>query len=85
MQVTSVPAWIEGSGHIRGESRAGAGTSRGSQQGFFPGMLQLSGKLWQKSYSLVCSNREGNAHEKGKFSQLLERIPKEQKHGRLGF
>lgn len=43
---------------MRDESRAGAGTIGGSQWGFFPGMLQMPGRLWQKSYPLVCPDRE---------------------------
>lgn len=61
MQVTSAQAWVKGEemAHSRDESRAGAGTSRGSQQGFFPAALQTSGRLWQKSHPLICPDREG--------------------------
>lgn len=75
MQVTSAQAWVKGeeSALSRDESRPGAGTGRGSQPGFLPRSATNVRKAVEKSYPLVCPDREGVASRKESFPQLLER------------
>lgn len=74
MQVTSAQAWVRGeeSAHGRNETREGAGTGRGSQQGFFLGLLKCQEGCGRKVTHRSVLMGRGMCSRKESFSQLLK-------------